>query len=158
MSEKIITTNRAAYHDYHIQETYEAGIALTGTEVKGIVGQQGGLHGAHMLRVDAVTQRQLGWETIVQALLRLAVVLRIRHAQGVCQLGEKGLLIHHVGVQHRLDQRLALVRGIVQGMSELRLVTAASILGCGKEDVRKRGGCHADGGGFRTQNSGRSCA
>ena len=34
MSEKIITTNRAAYHDYHILETYEAGIALTGTEVK----------------------------------------------------------------------------------------------------------------------------
>ena len=34
MSDKIITTNRAAYHDYHILETYEAGIALTGTEVK----------------------------------------------------------------------------------------------------------------------------
>lgn len=34
MAEKIITTNRAAYHDYHILETYEAGIELTGTEVK----------------------------------------------------------------------------------------------------------------------------
>jgi SsrA-binding protein len=34
MPEKIITTNRAAYHDYHILETFEAGIALTGTEVK----------------------------------------------------------------------------------------------------------------------------
>lgn len=34
MSEKIISTNRAAYHDYFILETYEAGVALTGTEVK----------------------------------------------------------------------------------------------------------------------------
>jgi SsrA-binding protein len=32
--EKIISTNRAAYHDYQILETYEAGIQLTGTEVK----------------------------------------------------------------------------------------------------------------------------
>ena len=28
--------NRQAYHDYFIDETYEAGIALTGTEVKSI--------------------------------------------------------------------------------------------------------------------------
>lgn len=34
--EKIITTNRKAYHDYHIQETYEAGISLLGTEVKSL--------------------------------------------------------------------------------------------------------------------------
>jgi SsrA-binding protein len=34
ISEKIVTTNRAAYHDYHILETFEAGIQLTGTEVK----------------------------------------------------------------------------------------------------------------------------
>ncbi len=33
-TEKIITTNREAYHNYHILETYEAGIQLTGTEVK----------------------------------------------------------------------------------------------------------------------------
>ncbi|MGH9767189.1 MAG: SsrA-binding protein SmpB [Blastocatellia bacterium] len=31
---KIITTNREAYHNYHILETYEAGIQLVGTEVK----------------------------------------------------------------------------------------------------------------------------
>ncbi len=34
MPEKIISINRAAYHNYHILETYEAGIQLTGTEVK----------------------------------------------------------------------------------------------------------------------------
>ncbi|MFN8004415.1 MAG: SsrA-binding protein SmpB [Acidobacteriota bacterium] len=33
---KVITTNRDAYHNYHILETYEAGIQLVGTEVKSI--------------------------------------------------------------------------------------------------------------------------
>jgi SsrA-binding protein len=34
MVEKTILTNRKAYHDYHILESVEAGLALTGTEVK----------------------------------------------------------------------------------------------------------------------------
>lgn len=34
--QKIITTNRDAYHNYHILETFEAGIKLVGTEVKSI--------------------------------------------------------------------------------------------------------------------------
>ncbi|NOX36075.1 MAG: SsrA-binding protein SmpB [Calditrichaeota bacterium] len=33
---KIVTTNRKAYHDYQILETLEAGIVLTGTEVKSL--------------------------------------------------------------------------------------------------------------------------
>ena len=35
-SEKVVASNREAYHNYHILETYECGIALTGTEVKSI--------------------------------------------------------------------------------------------------------------------------
>ena len=31
---KIVATNRKAYHDYEVLETYEAGIVLKGTEVK----------------------------------------------------------------------------------------------------------------------------
>jgi SsrA-binding protein len=31
MSEKIIATNKKAFHDYMILEQYEAGIVLTGT-------------------------------------------------------------------------------------------------------------------------------
>jgi SsrA-binding protein len=34
--ENTIATNRKAYHDYHIQETFEAGISLLGTEVKSL--------------------------------------------------------------------------------------------------------------------------
>jgi len=33
---KTITVNRKAYHDYHILESMEAGIVLTGTEIKSI--------------------------------------------------------------------------------------------------------------------------
>ena len=36
--EKVISTNRKARHDYHIEESYEAGIVLTGTEVKSVRG------------------------------------------------------------------------------------------------------------------------
>ena len=34
--DKVISLNRKARHDYHIDETYEAGIVLTGTEVKSV--------------------------------------------------------------------------------------------------------------------------
>ena len=33
-SKKLIANNKKAYHDYFIEETYEAGISLAGTEVK----------------------------------------------------------------------------------------------------------------------------
>jgi len=36
MGIKIIATNKKAYHDYHIEDCFEAGIVLTGTEVKSI--------------------------------------------------------------------------------------------------------------------------
>jgi len=37
-NQKIITVNRGAYHDYHIEDTVEAGLVLTGTEIKSIRG------------------------------------------------------------------------------------------------------------------------
>jgi SsrA-binding protein len=33
---KIVATNKKAYHDYHILDTYEAGIVLTGSEIKSV--------------------------------------------------------------------------------------------------------------------------
>lgn len=35
-TDSLITDNRKARHDFHVHETYEAGIVLTGTEVKSI--------------------------------------------------------------------------------------------------------------------------
>lgn len=34
--QQVVATNRKARHDYHIEDVYEAGIALTGTEVKSL--------------------------------------------------------------------------------------------------------------------------
>ena len=36
MSKKIVANNKRAYHDYFIEEKLEAGIALTGTEIKSV--------------------------------------------------------------------------------------------------------------------------
>jgi SsrA-binding protein len=33
-TDKVVATNREAYHNFHILETHECGVALTGTEVK----------------------------------------------------------------------------------------------------------------------------
>jgi len=35
-SERTVATNRKARHDYHIEESFEAGIALTGSEIKSV--------------------------------------------------------------------------------------------------------------------------
>ena len=36
MAKKLIANNKKAYHDYFIEEKYEAGISLAGTEVKSL--------------------------------------------------------------------------------------------------------------------------
>src|SRR3954452_12038407 len=46
---KVVASNRRAYHDYAILDTYEAGLALTGTEVKSLRAGRASL-------VDAVGQ------------------------------------------------------------------------------------------------------
>jgi SsrA-binding protein len=50
-SEQLIADNRKALHDYHVLETFEAGIALLGTEVKGIREGKANLRDAYA-RVD----------------------------------------------------------------------------------------------------------
>ncbi len=36
MGRKIISTNKKAYHDYHIFDKFNAGVVLTGTEIKSV--------------------------------------------------------------------------------------------------------------------------
>lgn len=50
---KIVTQNRKAYHDYHVEETYEAGIVLKGTEVKSIREGRVNLKDSYVLIKDA---------------------------------------------------------------------------------------------------------
>ncbi len=45
--EKTVVSNRRAYHDYEILEKYEAGLVLTGAEVKSLRGGRGSLAEAY---------------------------------------------------------------------------------------------------------------
>ena len=47
MAEKLIVDNRRARHDYHLIERVEAGLALTGTEVKSLRDGQANLQRAY---------------------------------------------------------------------------------------------------------------
>jgi len=47
MSIKTIATNRKARHDYHIEDTIEAGLVLTGSEIKSIRAGQVNLRDAY---------------------------------------------------------------------------------------------------------------
>ena len=46
---KIVSKNRKAWHDYHILDTYEAGIALTGSEIKSVRANQVSLRDGYAL-------------------------------------------------------------------------------------------------------------
>ena len=48
MAIKTVVTNRKAYHNYHIGDSVEAGIALTGTEIKSIRGGRVSLGDAYV--------------------------------------------------------------------------------------------------------------
>jgi tmRNA-binding protein len=45
---KVLAANKTARHDYFIEETYEAGIVLTGTEIKSLRGGRASLHGTRL--------------------------------------------------------------------------------------------------------------
>jgi len=51
MTEKIVSTNRKARHDYYLLDTYEAGIVLRGSEIKSIRAGQISIKQAYV-RVD----------------------------------------------------------------------------------------------------------
>src|SRR2546425_12779259 len=44
---RLVTNNRRARHEYHIEETFEAGMVLTGTEIKSIRGGKVNLQDAY---------------------------------------------------------------------------------------------------------------
>ncbi len=48
MGEKVLCQNKKAFHDYFIEETFEAGIALEGTEVKSLRSGKGNLKDSYV--------------------------------------------------------------------------------------------------------------
>ena len=52
MDNKIVATNRKAYHDYHILDKYETGIELLGSEVKSLREGNANLKEAYIVTVS----------------------------------------------------------------------------------------------------------
>lgn len=76
-----VSANRQAYHDYFIHETYECGIALTGTEVKSIRAGRVNLR-------DSFARVQKGevflWNAHISPMSREIFSIMTRFGQGNC--------------------------------------------------------------------------
>ena len=115
MSEKPIANNRRAYHDYHVLEKFEAGIALKGTEVKSlrdgkitlkdsyadVVGGEVYLVGAHISPYEQGNIYNHEPERKRKLLLHKREIIRI-----AAQIKEKGLTV--------IPLRLYFKRGMVK--------------------------------------------
>ena len=123
MNVKPVATNRKAFHNYHIGDGYEAGIVLTGSEIKSIragrvslgdayVRPERGelwLHNVHIARYDASSYQ--GHEPTRPRKLLLHKK-EIKNLAG--QIAEKGLTIVHTRLYikgHVAKVEIALARG-----------------------------------------------
>ena len=123
MTVKTIATNRKAFHNYHIGDSYEAGIVLTGSEIKSVrmgrislgdayVKPEKGelwLHNMHIARYQASSY--LGHEPTRTRKLLLHKK-EIRNLTG--QIAEKGLTIVPIKFYikgHVAKVEIALARG-----------------------------------------------
>ena len=120
---KLIAQNKKARHDYHIEDTYEAGLVLMGTEVKSlragraslvdgfvdIEGNEAWLHGVHIPEYTQGTWTNHAARRKRKLLLNRAEIDKIER-----RVNEKGLTIVPLSL-YFLDGRakveIALARG-----------------------------------------------
>src|SRR3954462_12928140 len=122
-AQRVIAENRKARHDYHILETWEAGLALLGTEVKSIREGPGKLRGSYarvqdgevwMMNVHISPYSHRG--SAEHAELRQRKVLLNRHEirKMVGSVAEKGLTLVPLEMyfkKGRVKVALALAKG-----------------------------------------------
>jgi SsrA-binding protein len=120
---KVVASNRKARHDYHIEDTFEAGIVLTGTEVKalragraslvdGFADVDGGeiwLHGVHIPSYAQATWTNHGSRRKRKLLLHRSEIDRIER-----KVNESGLTVVPLSLYFkdgRAKVEIALARG-----------------------------------------------
>jgi len=120
---KVVASNRKAYHDYALFDTYEAGIALTGTEIKSvragranlrdsyvqIKGGQAWLMNVHISPYLAGSRENPDPRRDRKLLLHSREIIRLRSA-----IQEKGLTIVPLRLylkNNRAKVEIALARG-----------------------------------------------
>jgi SsrA-binding protein len=121
--EKLITTNRKAFHEYFVISRHEAGLALTGTEVKSLrdgqvnlkdsyvvfKGGEAFLHGAHISPYSHGNIENHDPERARKLLLHRREIAKL-----AVQVAEKGLTIVPLRLyfrKGRVKAEIAVVRG-----------------------------------------------
>lgn len=124
---KIISENRKAWHDYHVLEKYEAGIALVGSEVKSLrqgncnlkdsyvsfVGDEVFLQKAHISVYQASSYNNHDPERLRKLLLNRAEIKKIYGA-----INEKGMSCVPLKIYFkngRVKVEIAVVKGKTKG-------------------------------------------
>lgn len=127
MSIKIVTENKKAWHDYHIVEKYEAGLVLTGSEVKSLrlgncnlkdsyvafVGDEVFLQKAHISPYTASSYNNHAPERLRKLLLNRREINKIYSA-----ISEKGMSCVPLKVYFkdgRAKVEIAVVKGKTKG-------------------------------------------
>ncbi|MGQ0632052.1 MAG: SsrA-binding protein SmpB [Sporichthyaceae bacterium] len=120
---KMIAQNKKARHDYHIEDTYEAGLVLTGTEVKSLrAGRASLVDGFATLRdgemflhaVHIPPYHQGNWTNHEPRRVRKLLLHRAEIARWTLKTKESGLTIIPLALYFsdgRAKVELALARG-----------------------------------------------
>ena len=126
-AERIIADNRKAHHDFHLIETFEAGLALVGTEVKSIregrvnlrdsfAKVQGGEVFVHNVHIGAYSSRGYADHEPLRPRKLLLHRLEIRKLIG--KTTEKGMTIVPVRMYFK-DGRVKLAISLAKGKRDV---------------------------------------
>jgi SsrA-binding protein len=126
-AERIIADNRKAHHDFHLIETFEAGLALVGTEVKSIregrvnlrdsfAKVQGGEVFVHNVHIGAYSSRGYADHEPLRPRKLLLHRLEIRKLIG--KTTEKGMTIVPVRMYFK-DGRVKLAISLAKGKKDV---------------------------------------
>lgn len=121
--ERVLVDNRKAWHDYHILETFEAGLVLTGTEIKSLRGGKANLrdsfarveqgevwiHGMHISPFEQGNRANVDPLRIRKALLHREEIRRL-----LGKTREKGLTLVPLKV-YLVNGRAKIDIGLAQG-------------------------------------------
>jgi SsrA-binding protein len=122
-AQRVIADNRKAYHDYHVLDTWEAGIALLGTEVKSIREGSVNLRDSYarlekgevwLLNVHIGPYSHTGWESHAERRQRKLLLHRDEIRKLTGRIIDRGLTLVPLQLYFkngRVKVSLALVKG-----------------------------------------------
>ena len=122
-AQRVVADNRKAFHDYHVIDTWEAGVALLGTEIKSIREGRVNLRDSYaridngevwLLNVHIGPYSHMGYSTHEERRQRKLLLHRDEIRKLTGQVAQKGLTLVPLKLYFkdgRLKVALALVKG-----------------------------------------------